>query len=496
MNGQQVIIKRRGRNGCPSASPARSVTVAAENQKPTATAQSVITSDSTGQVSVTLQGADLETPAAELVYTITSLPSSGTLFLADHSAVAVGNTFVGSAAVFTYLLPIKVFGNFSTLFTFTVTDTGAPAGQVSNALTSSPAAVMIQTPANSAGILRIRGTLAGDTISLTKNASKTALHVVEDGAAIGNDVPLSLIKSIRIVGRGANDEFTVVAGLGAPISVLGGAGNDTLTAGATNLTFDGGGGNDVGSLTTSSGKDTATLRPRSATVKGTGYVLSLTNVPTIKVRGDAQDTATLYDSVRNNAFIATPLTATISGPAFTSTVAGFGNVNAVAGAGGIDTADLTGSKGLDNFTATPHYGLLTGPGYSLRATGFAAVTAHAKPGGSDTANLFDSSGNDTFTGQPAYSLLSGAHYANKAVGFATVNATASTGKDQANLTDAALAGAFTGSGNHGTLSGPGYTINLTKFAAVTLDGRKSKKNTIHVSALGYALQKLGTWLAQ
>ncbi len=378
------------------------ITVLPVNQSPVATAQTVTTSDSTGQALVTLKGTDQETVAAQLIYKVISLPASGTLLAPNGTAVKVGQSFVGTAAALTYVLPSRVLGNFSTSFRFTVTDTGDPPGHAANTLTSKPATVTIQTPARSAGVLRITGPTGNPTITLSKSAKNSALHLALNGAALGTDLPFSSIKAIRIVGRGKTDTFNVPAGLPVPVFIQGGPGTDILVAGVTSLTFDGGAsGKDSATITTSTGKDTATLRPRSATVSGPGYTVNLTNVPTITVHGDSKD----------------------------------------------------------------------------------------------TANLFDSPGNDTFSGQPTTSVMSGANYTNKVTGFGTVNATASKGTDQANLTDGTLGGSYSGSGKKGTLSGRGYTINVAQFSTVKLDGRSSAKNSIHVSALAYILQKLGKWVA-
>lgn len=468
------------------------ITVHPVNQPPTASAESAVTSDSTGAAAITFQGADVETPAGQLVYTIVTLPSSGTLFASDGKPVAVGKQFVGSAAALSYVLPLKVFGDFSATFKYTVTDTGDPAGTPSNVLTSLPATVTIQTPPDSAGIVRIHGTLGNDAISLTRTANSGALHVTVNGTAAGSDVPLASIKSIQVIGRGGNDSYSVSTGLAVPIAIQAGAGNDALTSSATNLTFDGGGGQDKATITIPSGKHIATLRPLSAMLTGTAYSVTIAKAGTLVVHGGSKDTANLYGSLHSDALTATPRSATLRSSTFTEQITGFGIVNAYAVAGGTDTADLTGSKGTDTFTATPLYGLLTGPGYAVRASGFASVTAHAA-GGTDTANFVDSSGNDTFTAQPSSSAMTSGHFANKAIGFTVVNASASKGTDRANLTDAALAGFYSGTGKKGTLSGPGYTINVNQFGTVQVDGRKSTKNTIHVSALSYTLKKLGTW---
>src|SRR5262249_60528019 len=68
-----------------------------------------------------------------------------------------------------------------------------------------------------------------------------------------------------------------------------------------------------------------------------------------------------------------------------------------SGAG--DTPNLNDAAGEDVFRATPTYSFLAGSGFLNLALGFANVNAFAGAGGSDTADLYDSPADDTFTGQ-------------------------------------------------------------------------------------------------
>ena len=131
-----------------------SIAVAAIHVPPVATPQTVTLPDS-GQTAITLQGFSPQIPASQLVYTVTSLPSSGTLVDQNGAPVTVGETFVGNAAVLTFTLPTEFLGSLSTSLTFTATDNGFPAGSNANDFTSTPATVTIQTPSNSTGVLRI-----------------------------------------------------------------------------------------------------------------------------------------------------------------------------------------------------------------------------------------------------------------------------------------------------------------------------------------------------
>jgi hypothetical protein len=442
------------------------ITVLLANTAPTANAQTV-TLLGTDQAHITLHGADAQTPAAQLIYTITALPGRGTLYESNGTAITVGTKLVGSQAVVTYLAPVEVLGAMATTFAFTVTDIGNPAGSTGNALTSTPAKVTVQTPAGASGVLRIGGTLGNDTVSLSKSASGPSLHVLLNGASAGADVPFSKITTIRVFGQGGNETFSVAAGLSKPVVILGGPGNDTLTAGATNLTFTGGTGKNVAAITTSAGIDFATLRPGTASVAGPGYAVNLSNVASILVHGDSRDTANLFGSNQSDTFTASPSAAMLSTGVSSNTAAGFGKVIATAVAGGSDAANFTTSTGSSTLAAAPTSATLSGAGFSDTAKGFATVVATAPAGASATANLTGSRGNDSFTARPLYAQLSGKGFSLSASGFKTVVAHGGAGgSDAATLTDTAGRAQFVASPASATLAGPGFSSTAQGFGKV------------------------------
>ena len=112
-----------------SSQAAVSVTVTPVDQAPVAIAQSVSVIHDAPQV-IVLGGTDAETPASQLTYTIATEPTHGTLVRVP-----------GSADAFTYTPAAGYLGADS--FSFTVTDTGNPPGNLSNAKTSTPATVSV-----------------------------------------------------------------------------------------------------------------------------------------------------------------------------------------------------------------------------------------------------------------------------------------------------------------------------------------------------------------
>jgi hypothetical protein len=456
-----------------------SITVVPVNQQPKATAQTVALGNS-GALPITLQGTDIETPTSQLVYTIASLPSTGTL-MAGGSAATVGETFVGSAAVLSYLQPTEVFGAFSTSFTFTVTDNGDPAGTVSNALTSAPATVTIQTPASPTGVLRISGGLGNNAFALSETSGNTNLHVLVNGTSAGSDIPFSSLKQIELFGDAGTNTYTIPAGLPVPITVVGGTGSDTLTTGANNLTFTGGTGSAAATITLDSNAGSASLSPGAGSITDGSDKIALTNVATITIKGNANDTAHLSDSAGSNTLTAGQTSATFSGTGFSNTVAGFAQVYATAAAGTTDTASLSDSSGSNRFTATPGSAYFSGAAFYNKATGFASYVGQAGAGTSDLATLSDSSGTNSFAATPTSATFSGNGFSEAANGFVSVTATAASGTtDSATLTSSAGNDTFTASPGIATMIGTGYSDRANGFVSVTGNAAGSS-DTAHLS---------------
>ena len=106
-----------------------SLTVTPVNQPPVAVARSLSVIHDAPRV-IVLSGTDAETPASQLLYTITVPPAHGTL---------VANP--GSPNAFTYAPAAGYLG--ADGFSFTVTDTGNPPGNLANAKTSAAAVVSL-----------------------------------------------------------------------------------------------------------------------------------------------------------------------------------------------------------------------------------------------------------------------------------------------------------------------------------------------------------------
>jgi len=218
-----------------------SVTVTPVNDKPVADPQTVSVAED-GIVSITLGGSDVETPAGELVFTITRLPAHGVL-THGTTPVAVGDTFTGPPTL--TFEPGLCAEPGADSFAFTVTDTGDPAGTPGNVLTSDEAVVTLNVlPAVadgslsfSNGVLRIGGTGGADMITVTKAGA----NVVVRGSVTGQ-VPAAQVTEIRLWARGGND--LVVVNVDIPTYINAGAGDDDVSGGGGADLLVGGDGED------------------------------------------------------------------------------------------------------------------------------------------------------------------------------------------------------------------------------------------------------------
>lgn len=159
-----------------------------------------------------LGGTDVETPPQDLLYTITSLPADGTLYLGS-TPVQVGDQLPGPPAL-RYVHGAMPDGQGLDSFAFNVTD--------ADGLTSAPVAValnVIQAVADGAwtlqdGIVRIGGTPDADVIVLYQLCGRLFINCTDTGIATAS------INEVRVWGRDGID-LLHAACLPIPIGRLG-----------------------------------------------------------------------------------------------------------------------------------------------------------------------------------------------------------------------------------------------------------------------------------
>ncbi len=231
----------------------------------------------------------------------------------------------------------------------------------------------------------------------------------------------------------AFETTTGVSGGGGDTAYLyGSTGDDTLdvTVGAATMTRAGSttsvatdfanvngygvaGGTDVATVTGTTGTDLFTAKETYAymrNVGGSDYLLYVTSFGEVTGYGDADDTAYLYGAATDDTLEMNVASATMTrSGSTTSAASGFGAVNGYAGAGGTDTATMTGSTGTDLFSATEDYGYIRNVGgttdYFLYAASFSEVTANGNGGVDDVAYLYGSSSDDSLELSPSSSSM-------------------------------------------------------------------------------------------
>jgi len=283
--------------------------------------------------------------------------------------------------------------------------------------------------------------ISSNLLTLPVVAGQTyVVGVGGDGSTIGKyDVDVRLLSGSS---GPPPDQFVTISGNSA--TVTGTAGNDSIhwqsggqltingivysLTGVSQITIDGGGGNDSLVLVGGPAAETIVLRPGGAELTAFGSSrLSAAGIESIQFLGSSTDRAWFYDSAVTDAFEAAQQWARLSGSGFTNFVSGVGAVTAISQNGGADIARLYDSAGNDSLTAGPAAVALQGNGFTSEARGFSQVIVLAAAGGYDTATIHDTAGADQLDASATYVWLRGAGYSIRAQGFDNVVVTATYG---------------------------------------------------------------------
>ena len=295
-------------------------------------------------------------------------------------------------------------------------------------------------------------------------------------------------KVVFFEGTGANDTFEFSPGSpgGRHVVVFNGTRYEYLASAVDTIVFNGAGGRDSAVLNGTSGAEEAELRPGIGVLKGSYFLVCVTDAETVTVNGrggadtgrmyalagtkdkftgtstyaslaagiytnrlnnfprvqvfgnpgETSDEARLYGSAAiSETFIGTPDSVVMNGGSYRIQVDSF-RWNYAYGNGAGDKAELYDRPTTrDWLVADPTYARLSGSGFYIWARDFAQVFAQAR-GGTDGVTLYDNpSGVDTFLASPTEAVLSGSGYVIRAEGFRTVTAQSRGGNDTASLYD-------------------------------------------------------------
>lgn len=185
---------------------------------------------------------------------------------------------------------------------------------------------------------------------------------------------------------------------------------------------------------------------REIVINGVSYEFSEEAVSDVSFEGgDGDDTVILRDSPGDETLEAWATVAVLSNSQeddvadFTVSVAAFEVMHVYAKQDGHDTATLYDSEKNDKFKAVPEqgYAKMYGGAMYNRVKFFDVVEAYST-GGDDLARVFDTTGDDTFEGQKDASRLSGEDYEVNMFGFTRVLAYASEGTDSVTFVDSEM----------------------------------------------------------
>jgi large repetitive protein len=253
-------------------------------------------------------------------------------------------------------------------------------------------------------------------------------------------------KTLDLVGTPGQDTFEFVAGA-APGSWLIKVNGEVYTAASTvdTVNFDGMGGDDIVTLTGTSGVEKVYTRPGEVTFEGSNFTVNATDVEDVTVDGKGGvDVAELRDSAGSDSLVMEVDKTTLAGSGFSSKVIKFEEVYAYATNGGVDEAKLYDTDGNEVFTATPEFVRMDGNGFMHRAKGFRYAHGYST-GGADVAEMHDSDGNDKFKHYKGQSKMFGGGFYARAKNFPEVNAIADGGgNDYARIFDTSSVDKFVG----------------------------------------------------
>ncbi len=166
------------------------------------------------------------------------------------------------------------------------------------------------------------------------------------------------------------------------------------------------------------------------------------------------------------------------------------------GAGGFNTAVISGSGGKQNVVLKPDAGTISGPGYLLNVVQTQSITVNAGGGSGQVSFIGEAGQTNVFTASPSSATMSdtstklSTEYDNTATGFQQVTATGTGAKDQASISDGDIASLLTASGSKATLSNSStqatdYALSVFDFGGVTatLENAASLKKLSKISFL-------------
>ncbi len=282
-------------------------------------------------------------------------------------------------------------------------------------------------------------------------------------------------------------------GSGAVITIMAGAGTDTLNALGTaapeqaelgpgsgylkgtgyrlnwqqleNATLDAGGGLDQVKVSDSDGDDQGLFMVADLLMNGTNYAMRARNFELVEVRaGQGNDAIILTGSSQADQLTVRPSNATLAGAGYVHRAIGFETL-AADGGGGVDSAYLFDTAGDDELMLGADTTVLLSPQGSYSVESFEQVRATATTG-YDRVVMDGTEADDMFVGQANQSQISGGNLMRVARGFDEVRSAGAQGADQAVMMRRLPSDSITAAGGAITLAGADYYVRVTGYEEI------------------------------
>jgi VCBS repeat-containing protein len=347
--------------------------------------------------------------------------------------------------------------------------------------------------------VRVHGTSGADVLAIV--LANRSIHV----NGVEHLLPNAITK-FEVLGLDGADQLTLYGTAGAetvrlqPQFLF----LDSSTAGLTGwaavetITYGGGGGADVATLSDSAGIDTFSGRVNESRMFGDGYFNAAVGVQTVFAYANSigRDQANLFGTAGNDQYVGGGTGAGFAGTGITAyhfeRVFGYGE-------GGDDRVVFNGTHRDERLAAGPGAAKFSSSEHEHHAIGFNRLTAAAGTG-IDTADLSGSSGSDTLIAHTSSARLSSANYDLQVIGFDRVEADVQIAdqagaRDTATFYDSPGNDSFLGDHEIAQLRGDDFLNRGLWFDAVTIVGTAGGTNRLRVHPpLFYTLSQSGTWV--
>ena len=352
--------------------------------------------------------------------------------------------------------------------------------------------------------------IVGDTAVITGTDSRDSIvYRAQNGQISVNGAAFQLpghVTRVEIDGRGDSDILNLIGTTGNDHAETGSgtvnfefnpahSGFDAFGQNLEIIILDGQGGSDTLTLNDTDGDDKFFARPTSGFMIDTAgqFETDAFGFQMTAIFTTGNDLARLFDSTGNDTLTASPTSATIQGNGFQHTAQNF-DVLVARSRNGSDVANLFGTTGNDAFTGRAGIAVLSSTGFNYQLEGFTTINADGL-GGSDLVKFFGGPGDDTLTANSDSAQFVTSGFTLNTLSFERMIATAGSGaNDVAILNDSAGNDIFAGTVSTGELAGTGFFERTINFDVIRIRGVNGGTNRRLLDNIAFTLIEEGAWI--